>query len=137
MNTESVECYIGELKAKRVYQFQNVSNELPGGWIKLLGILSGLIDEKLEQKSILSNRDKSKVFKGFSQIKEKFGGARFYVHGISSEKDVVLEEELRALISDAERISFCICEQCGDSGELRSANGWKMTLCEKHYDEYR
>ena len=41
------------------------------------------------------------------QIKEKFGGLRFYVNGAVS-------DDLQGKISDAEARSFEICELCGD-----------------------
>jgi len=59
------------------------------------------------------------------QIKEKFGGLRFYVsHG---------NEEIHTIIQDAEELSFKICEICGEPGTLRG--GWLKTLCDKHHNE--
>lgn len=56
------------------------------------------------------------------QIKEKFGGLRFYV---SHQPDGV-----DSIISAAEDVSFSICEDCGDAGkEVVSKGGWVRTLC--------
>ena len=61
------------------------------------------------------------------QVKEKFGGLRFYM---SSEADPDVQEAMRALIDEAEQASVRICEDCGSAGELsRSAGGWHQTLC--------
>jgi len=55
-----------------------------------------------------------------SQVKEKFGGLRFYMtHGT---------EEVYALISKAEALSCKTCEECGGPGEKR-AGTWIRTLC--------
>ena len=60
------------------------------------------------------------------QIKEKFGGLRFYVsHG---------NEEIHTLIQEAEELSFKTCEVCGEPGQLRGG-GWLKTLCGKHHNE--
>lgn len=63
-----------------------------------------------------------------AQVKEKFGGLRFYVDGAS--------EELRAQIALAEMLSFRICEVCGAPGSLRR-EGWFRTLCDGHYEPPR
>ncbi len=58
------------------------------------------------------------------QIKEKFGGLRFYVnHG----DDVVY-----GMTNLADHLSFSICEKCGNRGERRSG-GWIKTLCDQHH----
>lgn len=57
------------------------------------------------------------------QVKEKFGGLRFY---IGSGNEIIWE-----LISQAEKDSFHICEDCGEPGKLRT-DGWWKTLCDIH-----
>lgn len=58
-----------------------------------------------------------------AQVKEKFGGLRFYVGHAS---DAIFER-----IAKAEKASYEICEECGMSGVLRRG-GWLKTLCEEH-----
>jgi hypothetical protein len=60
------------------------------------------------------------------QVKEKFGGLRFYVNGAS--------DEVHNYIDFAESMSFRVCEMCGAPGEPRS-DGWTKTLCERHHRE--
>ena len=69
--------------------------------------------------------EKSGVPKDFivSQIKEKFGGLRFYVSSCSN--------EVFDLIDKAEQDSYTICERCGKDGKLRDNMGWMMTLCDE------
>lgn len=61
------------------------------------------------------------------QVKEKFGGLRFYtVHGLPDEViDFMLEKEAE---------SFKTCEVCGKPGERRG-NGWVKALCDEHAKE--
>jgi len=60
------------------------------------------------------------------QVKEKFGGLRFYINSAP--------DEVRALIREAENKSYEICEVCGEPGEMRHG-GWIVTLCDKHNAE--
>lgn len=59
------------------------------------------------------------------QIKEKFGGLRYYLDGIEGDT-----EEAYRLIRAAEDVSFKICEDCGAPGDCKAHNGhWVRTLC--------
>jgi len=79
-------------------------------------------------------------FKGFriEQVKEKFGGLRFYVNHYPNcgVPDVLPTVEffeknpLAKLIADAEEASFTICEDCGSDGKLRQDRSWVRTLCD-------
>jgi len=60
------------------------------------------------------------------QVKEKFGGLRFYINGAS--------EEIYKRIQTAEDLSYETCETCGEKGELKLV-GWYKTLCDKHHEE--
>jgi hypothetical protein len=61
-----------------------------------------------------------------AQIKEKFGGLRFY---ISSDADETAVSTVYAIIDMAEHLSFRVCEVCGRPGTLRRG-GWVRTLCD-------
>lgn len=63
------------------------------------------------------------------QVKEKFGGLRFYINSAS--------DEVHKRISEAENLSYETCETCGEKGELRTNIGWHSTLCDKHYEKYK
>jgi hypothetical protein len=56
-----------------------------------------------------------------TQIKEKFGGLRFYVR----DSDEYIDGAIRL----AESISYLTCEECGNPGALRQENWWK-TRCD-------
>jgi len=55
------------------------------------------------------------------QVKEKFGGMRFYIGGSS--------DEVFGMITMAEAMSFVTCEQCGNPGSLHHRGGWLKTVC--------
>ena len=58
------------------------------------------------------------------QVKEKFGGLRFYVNCRRN-------EAIRRRIGIAIQESFHTCEVCGQPGTLREAR-WIKTLCDEH-----
>ena len=58
-----------------------------------------------------------------AQVKEKFGGLRFYV---GAGNPVIWNR-----IQEAEKESYKTCEECGAPGQLRT-DGWMKTLCEEH-----
>ena len=62
------------------------------------------------------------------QIKEKFGGLRFYYQGG--------DDHISGMVRLAEVWAGYTCETCGDKGERRSG-GWIRTLCDKHEAEYQ
>ena len=95
------------------------------GWAPLLLSLIEAI-EKLEVPYIVG------------QVKEKFGGLRFYWHiPMNAELGKPLVDDpsryarLQRLIDNAEQESFGICEVCGRPGSVRE-EGWISTRCEDH-----
>jgi hypothetical protein len=58
-----------------------------------------------------------------SQVKEKFGGLRFYVNGAT--------DKHWNYISVAESMSYRTCEECGNPGKTYT-DGWHRTLCDIH-----
>ena len=65
--------------------------------------------------------------KQVTQVKEKFGGLRFYINGGS--------DEIYDKITEAEKLSHETCELCGKKGELRTKIRWFTTLCDEHYEK--
>lgn len=57
------------------------------------------------------------------QIKEKFGGLRFYYSNGN--------EAVQKLVNEAEIKSYTICQTCGKNGASQCVlSGWITTLCE-------
>lgn len=62
------------------------------------------------------------------QIKEKFGGLRFYYDGGDDTVD--------GMVRMAESWAAVTCETCGAPGHQRGG-GWIRTLCDVHEEEYQ
>lgn len=90
------------------------------GWFDLLDRLCHNIKQHCEQ-----NEDVDVVAE---QVKEKFGGLRFYIRGG--------DEYVHGMIRMAESMSYEICEKCGSTDNVRQTKGWIKTLCEDCYNEY-
>jgi hypothetical protein len=60
-----------------------------------------------------------------NQVKETFGGLRFYARSVLS---VVSQQR----IEEVEARSFTICEACGAPGALQHRGGWYRTRCPHH-----
>lgn len=66
---------------------------------------------------------------GLLQVKEKFGGLRFYV---ASGNDEIFDA-----IKEAEGKSIVTCEITGKPGKLRTDLGWVTTLCDEEYNKVK
>jgi hypothetical protein len=107
-----------------------------GWWIiidKLMGQIQWHIDNSVRNNKWDLENDKTDVRPiipqvTVEQIKEKFGGLRFYYQGG--------DEYIYGLVSMAESWAGIACEECGDIGERRSG-GWIRTLCDKHEAEHQ
>lgn len=62
-----------------------------------------------------------------TQVKEKFGGLRFYVNHY--------DDYVRGVISMAEAMSLRTCEHCGNPGKPDEESYWITTLCEPCQEE--
>lgn len=86
----------------------------PGdGWYKIIDELSA----KLEPLGCVA-----------VQVKEKFGGLRFYIGNGS--------ELAYDYINLAEEESLKTCELCGEAGKPDNTKYWIRTLCDKCRDKY-
>lgn len=99
------------------------------GWWPILEALCGQIHHHVKWKQ----EQKDKYGRGdgcpdviVEQIKEKFGGLRFYYQGGDDTVD--------GMVRMAESWASCVCEECGLPGRSRSG-GWIKTLCDKHEAE--
>lgn len=57
------------------------------------------------------------------QVKEKFGGLRFYYNGG--------DDYIKGVVDMAEEMSYVTCEECGAPGKP-TKGGWIRTLCKEH-----
>ena len=99
------DCYKDPQKTCMAWGF-----EVDDGWFDLIYELS----KKLEGHTVAC------------QVKEKYGGLRFYVTSAT--------DEIYAIIDKAEQDSYTICEHCGKPGTLRT-DRWHVTLCDECFEE--
>lgn len=112
---------LNELPKKYPSLFKNDSFhfECGNGWYDLLDVLCSILERRRRRGSIPTNDI------DIIQIKEKFGGLRFYCYGT--------DDYINGMIDFAEKISTRICEECGNPGKLVNSNtGWLHTACEEH-----
>ena len=86
---------------------------------KLCSNIQHHIDWKNKQSEVVSQVT-------VAQIKEKFGGLRFYYDGG--------DDEIRGMVRMAEAWADASCEECGAPGKRRDG-GWIKTLCDHHATE--
>jgi hypothetical protein len=73
-----------------------------------------------------------------AQIKEKFGGLRFYIdyHGNKTDKELQWAyAQIESAIRFAEKKSYYICDNCGDYMKYEKSEGWHYPKCEACYEE--
>jgi len=107
-----------ELKEKHPALLEGIGYASIGvGWSKLVSDLCFRIDEY--QKQMPESHFEEPVM--VAQIKEKFGGLRFYIYNA--------DDYIRGMVDFAESISYSICEDCSQPGKPRR-DGWVRTLCD-------
>jgi len=106
--------------------FKNLySVECGDGWFDLIYVLV----EKLIH--LASEEPMGFVDFSVAQIKEKFGGLRFYVNYGESYESVL--KRITTLIEATEHIAWKTCELCGKQARLRTI-GYVQTLCRYPHD---
>lgn len=90
------------------------------GWSDMIETLCADIQSYIDWRNKRGDKIEQVVV---AQIKEKFGGLRFYVDGG--------DEYTSGMISFAESMSLKICETCGKPGK-RHGTGWIKTSCDEH-----
>jgi hypothetical protein len=101
------------------------------GWWPIIESLCANIQSHIDWK----NEQRDKYQRGLgceqvvvAQIKEKFGGLRFYYDGG--------DDTISGMVRMAEAWADKSCETCGAPGKRRGG-GWVRTLCDHHEEEYQ
>ena len=89
--------------------YSGFDGEVGDGWLEIL--------ERLAEDLVALGWDR-----GVYQIKEKFGGLRFYLRDEAT-------TEMCERVEQAQEESLRTCEDCGRPGRLRKF-GWWRTLCD-------
>ena len=91
------------------------------GWYTLIDTMCGNIKNQMDN----ANRNKPEaehIICEATQVKEKWGGLRFYVQGSNDYID--------GIIDLAESMSYLICSKCGNKTTPQKKRGWIYTLCD-------
>ena len=100
--------------------------ECDDGWFDLIKTLSNAIQEHVENHNNWNSDNQLRI--RAVQVKEKFGGLRFYINGA--------DDHVHGLINFAERLSFKICQRCGSNVNVkRTDSSWITYHCEKCRNE--
>ena len=100
--------------------------ECDNGWYDIIDVLCSNIQRENEMESYRLKREGEEYAPVIaSQVKEKFGGLRFYVDGHN--------DRVSGMITMAESMSYRTCEVCGKPGRPRRY-AWVQTHCEDHID---
>ena len=96
------------------------------GWYPILEALCSNIQHYLDW--INKNHEKHPVVPQvtIAQIKEKFGGLRFYYDGG--------DDKIQGMVRMAEAWADAVCEDCG-APATKKTTGWIRNVCDKHFEE--
>jgi len=108
---------------------KTICHNLPAGWYnivdKLCSELTPIIEEALEETPETPEEPLFSVL----QVKEKFGGLRFYYMMNTNNDD--LYKKIQTLVDNAEDASYVTCQITGKMGALSKSGSHYMTLCEE------
>lgn len=101
---------------------QDILSQVGAGWATLVGDLFDAAEAYNADHPAAepASEDAGGAIR-IAQVKEKFGGLRFYIYGG--------DRPFQELILRAEQASFTVCEYCGAPGEPRTRR-WIKTLCD-------
>lgn len=103
--------------------------ECGDGWFQIIYDLS--VSVEIQATRLKADGVTEERLPCVSQVKEKFGGLRFYVDNLYGNMD--------KLIDYAEALSQETCDVCGGPAKCQYVNDWLRTICDtcrnKHTDD--
>jgi len=101
--------------------YYSISSGVPNTWLQTLDwmceSIQNHIDNRLEYNKHLEPIPQAVC----DQVKEKFGGLRFYYHGG--------DDEIEGMVNMAETILWNTCQNCGSHDDIETTKGWITRLC--------
>lgn len=128
---------IKKLAEKHPLVFANMSeaaySDLPDGWVNLVDELCSKLTPLLVESyaNYPPNEEDYMIGITIDQIKEKFGGLRFYCSFLTEDAD--LWGKANAIIQEYEDKSYDVCQITGKHGTLRSKQIPIATLCDEEF----
>ena len=126
---------IKKLAEKHPLVFANMSesshSDLPDGWMTLVDELCSKLTPLLVESYANYPLNKEDYMIGITldQIKEKFGGLRFYCSFLTEDSD--LWGKATDIINEYENRSYSVCQVTGKPGTQCSVGRQVITLCEE------
>jgi hypothetical protein len=113
------------VKERFPYQFSgdNIGLSMTHGWEPLFEKLCEDIDALLS--------DDNRKFH-WSQLKEKFGSARFHWSIDYDGAPTDLQKKIAALVNEAQAKTQQMCIVCGQPGKLDRSEPYVLVLCDEH-----
>jgi hypothetical protein len=97
---------------------------VPEGWLPIIDKLCGCMQHYIDYHVRYTKDGHVKPQQvRCSQMKEKFGGLRFYTDGH--------DEVVEGMIKMAEHLCDITCQDCGSEEDLGITSGWITVLCKK------
>jgi hypothetical protein len=102
--------------------------ECGDGWYNIIDSLCAVLQHKIDwnnaegKYSAYKPKEPRKQQVVAYQVKEKFGGLRFYAMN--------MDEEMLGALNVAEAMSTRTCETCGSPGTCREDANWIITICD-------
>jgi hypothetical protein len=130
-----------------LFEHDRFEMSIGNGWYNIVSALMGIISSPVDRARYRLNWEKehptddggttlslreAEVNQALAelpkirQVKEKFGGLRFYYDGG--------DDKLYGAVMMAEAMASKTCEVCGRPGERRGGD-WIQTLCDTHYNQ--
>jgi hypothetical protein len=95
---------------------------VPDGWLSIIDKLCGCIQDYIDNTTRYTADGPKKLEQvTCAQMKEKFGGLRFYTNGNN--------DEVEGMIRMAEYMCDHTCQDCGSTEELGETSGWVSVIC--------
>jgi hypothetical protein len=112
---------------------------LPPGWESVVLDVLAVAGMWSWKDAVLGESKTILDYMQVEQVKEKFGGLRFYFsfhtsphdykgNDVSREKS----EYMHGVMSYAEHLAVHKCQECGAPAQQRNKGGWFATLCDHH-----
>lgn len=95
---------------------------VPEGWLPIVDKLCGCIQNYVDRHVTYSKEGEQRPEQVVCiQMKEKFGGLRFYTNGS--------DDTVEGMIQMAEYLCDNTCESCGSEKDLGITKGWISVMC--------
>jgi hypothetical protein len=140
--------------------YYRVSSDLPDQWVHIIDQMCSAIQSHIDCSTIHTKHGKFKPTQVLcEQIKEKYGGLRFYYHGgeyYSKDYEKYRSKwyrkwviklfnkyigyppdksDIDGMVSMAEDMCWNTCFECGTNENLGTTQGWVTRLCKDCYEK--